>query len=180
MKLNIGCGRELLGDYLNIDVVPPADYCCDIRSTNFKGIDEICMIHSLEHIPYRDVPVLLTRMRRWLVPDGVLRIEVPDMQEICKDPTHPNFLVYTYGIQTSGGEIHMSGFTLSSLMALLMDAGFYVETGRVFRSTHHQRIGMPCLEVIAHAPRSLLQEPVERLELTSSEPFAAPTILSVS
>jgi len=180
MKLNIGSGPDPLLGYVNIDAEPPADYVGDIRAMNFHEVEEILMIHSLEHLPYRDVPVLLQKMKRWLVPDGVLCIEVPDMAVICQNPHHPHFQLYTYGVQTSGGEIHMSGYTLASLTALLIQMGFYIQQGRAFLSTHPNRVGMPCVEVIAHAPRSLSQESEAQRAQISSAPCDEAQPVSVS
>ncbi len=87
--LNVGCGRHFHADWQNVDVVSfdPAVKQHDLRQ-GLPGLnDEIEMVyhsHVLEHLPEEQGKRLLAECYRVLKPGGVLRVAVPDLEQIAK------------------------------------------------------------------------------------------------
>lgn len=91
IKLNLGCGNELLEGYVNIDLKVPKDTkymtheldikdLCDHYLAN--SIQEIRLSYVLEHIDYYDVDELLWTFWKLLRPKGRLIITVPNIDTI--------------------------------------------------------------------------------------------------
>jgi len=89
MKLHLGCGRQYLDGYVNIDFPLnhqtvqedlKADRYADIRTLSFpqNSIKEIRLHHVFEHFTRHVALALLCRWRLWLIRGGLLRIETPD------------------------------------------------------------------------------------------------------
>jgi hypothetical protein len=95
VRLNLGaCDRKLDG-FLSVDIVPPADFICDLSQPwpwDDSSVIEIAAFDVIEHLP--DKRLTLNEMWRVLVPGGVARIQVPDASEgdgaFC-DPTHVSY-----------------------------------------------------------------------------------------
>ena len=89
MKLHLGCGEIHLDGYLNIDY-PPASHAVQTKSAADEyhnilelaypanSIEEIRLHHVFEHFTRASALGLLAGWWTWLVPGGLLRIEVPD------------------------------------------------------------------------------------------------------
>ena len=91
VKLNIGCGKKHLDDYVNVDIIPTADVVCDLTKPWPFGdecADEILANHIIEHLP--DGVFFLNECWRVLKPGGTLHLETPN--PTCEwywcDPTH--------------------------------------------------------------------------------------------
>lgn len=151
-RVNLGSGQYPLEGYLNIDNYTGADLHCDFRQLHFRDLDEINMSHLLEHISWRETDEVLSLLKGWLAPDGILRVEVPDMLSIMALGTkHPLWHKYVYGDQSHGGEYHLAGFTAHTLRDHLLLAGFTDIEVRPLISEHPGREGMPCLIAEARA-----------------------------
>lgn len=94
MKINMGCGRTILDDYVNVDVArsPFAhrdpDLYSDIRSLPALAdecAEEVMAIHVLEHVERWEVEDTLTEWKRLLKPDGLLVLEMPDLMKCCRN-----------------------------------------------------------------------------------------------
>lgn len=90
MKLNIGCGRRKRKDYINIDI--NKKFHPNISTDVTKGlpfednsIQQILVIHFLEHLFYIQVEPFLNECYRVLKHEGVIEIEVPDIIKAAKD-----------------------------------------------------------------------------------------------
>lgn len=90
LLVNVGCGRTFHRDWLNLDLMScdPEVRACDLR----KGIplpDGSCAAvyssHVLEHLSRSDGAGMLRECRRVLMPGGVIRIVVPDLEKIARD-----------------------------------------------------------------------------------------------
>ena len=107
MKLNLGSGSKVIDGFVNVDKYPTSttDLVFDLETTPWpweaSSIDEICMIHSLEHMG-RDTDSYL----------GIIK----ELYRVCKDnakivihvphPRHDNFL---------GDPTHVRGITPQQL-----------------------------------------------------------------
>lgn len=88
-RLNVGCGRRFHEDWINVDL-EPADasvIACDItRGLPFddNSLDAVYHSHVLEHLSPTAGQQLIAECYRVLRPGGVLRIVVPDLEQIAK------------------------------------------------------------------------------------------------
>ena len=88
--LNIGCGARFHADWVNVDLAASAP---GVRAMNIlKGLDfpdasfEIVYhSHLLEHLPPEAAPAFLRECARVLAPNGVLRVAVPDLEQIARE-----------------------------------------------------------------------------------------------
>lgn len=87
--LNIGCGRRAHPDWANLDCVAsaPGVIVHDAR----KGLpfsdatfDVVYHSHILEHFRHDEAPAFLRECHRVLRPGGILRVAVPDLEQICR------------------------------------------------------------------------------------------------
>lgn len=147
-KVNLGCGRDHLDGYLNIDIIEPADVIMDIRNLDFEdnSLEEVRSSHVLEHISMHETIKVLKEMYRVLRYEGLVHIEVPDL-EYCltewlktkdENPNKWNFyLMRIFGSQLTEFEYHKTGFTESRIIELLESVGFKnIKIERVF--SHEQ------------------------------------------
>ena len=87
--LNLGCGRRYHPDWINIDFQSHSDIV--IAHNLLQGIpaksntyDLVYHSHLLEHVSKDHAPKFLEECRRVLKPDGVLRVVVPDLEDIVQ------------------------------------------------------------------------------------------------
>ena len=83
-KLHIGCGKNVLPGWLNMDalpLLPDALYLDATRRFSFKdeAFDFVFSEHMIEHIAYRHGLNMLAECRRVLKPSGKIRISTPDL-----------------------------------------------------------------------------------------------------
>jgi SAM-dependent methyltransferase len=87
--LNLGCGERFRPDWVNVDFTStgPGVIAWDLR----RGIpfvaesfDLVYHSHILEHFHRSTVPAFLGECRRVLKPGGVIRIVVPDLEQITR------------------------------------------------------------------------------------------------
>jgi SAM-dependent methyltransferase len=87
--LNVGCGRHFHSAWRNIDVVScaPAVEAHDLRRglpAQANCYDMVYHSHVLEHLTHEDGQRLIEDCHRVLKPGGVLRIVVPDLEQITR------------------------------------------------------------------------------------------------
>ena len=88
LRLHLGCGRQYLAGYINVDYPPSegnssdvkADIHADITGLDFPAhsVDEIRLHHVFEHFSRVTALVLLIRWHEWLKVGGRLFLETPD------------------------------------------------------------------------------------------------------
>lgn len=83
-RLNWGCGQHPEPGWLNSDskAGPGIDLSCDIRDglpLADASIDYAVAIHALPEVPLPEQVPVLRELRRVLVPGGVLRLALPDL-----------------------------------------------------------------------------------------------------
>ncbi len=87
--LNLGCGYNYHPDWTNVDFIQTGENVIQFDLT--KGIpfednlfDVVYHSHLLEHFPKRFAPVFIKECYRVLKPGGVIRVVVPDLEQIAK------------------------------------------------------------------------------------------------
>ena len=124
VRLNLGAGGVVLPGFLPIDrksgqEVYPLD--CDDSS-----VDEIRASHVLEHFSHTEV---LDVVRHWvskLVPGGLLRIAVPDLEYIAREYLEGkpiNVQGYLLGGQVDENDYHKCAFDAEVLEEIFLEAG---------------------------------------------------------
>lgn len=88
-RLNIGCGRHYHADWVNLDLQSddPAVVCHDVTQGIPFSDDQFDVVyhsHILEHLDPEQGRELISECYRVLKPGGVLRIVVPNLEEIAK------------------------------------------------------------------------------------------------
>lgn len=150
MKVNLGCGHIPIEGYVNVDkYAREADVHADALECTFEDVDEVVAYHFLEHVTRGEAAEVLRLARTWVKPGGKLHVEVPDSEVIFRHG--PDWVAYVYGAQEHEGEFHRWGYTLKTLEELVRATGWEIDESKAFLSEHHQRTGMPCIEVRAHA-----------------------------
>ena len=140
--LHLGSGNLRVDQFWNIDVDPLAS--CDVIASVERiklvseSVDLIYASHVLEHIPRCDAKAALCEWYRVLSPGGKLYLCVPDIEALFKiylqflplyDTEDGQFRVdlacgVTFGGQTNKYDFHYSGYSMTTLKALLLSVGF--------------------------------------------------------
>ncbi len=88
--LNLGCGTRFHTAWVNVDMVSSSPHVLARDLT--KGIpfpantfEVVYHSHVLEHIPPAIAPVFIADCYRVLKPGGVLRVAVPDLEQITRE-----------------------------------------------------------------------------------------------
>ncbi len=90
--LNVGCGNKFHKEWVNVDMISNSSY---VMAYNFlKGIplpnnqfDVVYHSQVLEHFPKEKAPDFISECFRVLKPNGIIRIVVPDLENIVKEYT---------------------------------------------------------------------------------------------
>ena len=129
--LNLGCGNDVRDGWINVDKYNDlADVDWDFFKLPLKdnSVTAIACLDVLEHFSKFEVPILLKEWCRVLMPGGTLYLIVPDIIHACKclieDPENEIFLNYIYGLQTTPGQFHKTGFTPKRILTPLFNTGF--------------------------------------------------------
>jgi len=87
LKLNIGCGKVKIPNWVNIDIEPGADLVIDVRKKlpfNANCVDFIYSEHFLEHLTFEEGEKVLREFYRCLKKGGTLRTATPDLDYIIQ------------------------------------------------------------------------------------------------
>lgn len=97
--LHLGCGRNYFNDWINIDNnsyndIQKLDLHWDVRKKlPFKdnSVDFIYNEHFFEHLSIEESLSVLNDFKRILKPNGVIRISMPDLDEIVQIYLNPHY-----------------------------------------------------------------------------------------
>lgn len=177
MQLNLGCGMKTPREWVNVDYGPgpiirkipvvgalsrhflrfkwnKGIYLHDLRKPlpwASESIEYIYSSHTLEHLTKRDGEKLIAEAYRILLPNGVLRIVVPDLRDAVDgylqgDRCARDFLVSLGAIDTSNrsllrrvyglisGAGHRCMYDEKALSGVMTDAGFLAARMAPFES----------------------------------------------
>jgi len=134
MKFNIGCGHRSFGkewihiDGENYDHIDSSDIF--IKDCQDNSAELIYASHFIEYFDREEVVPLLKRWKNVLIPNGVLRLAVPDFKVYSKlysDKQYPldSFLGPLYGKMPMGDKTiyHKTTYDYASLATLLKEIG---------------------------------------------------------
>lgn len=152
-RLNWGCGTEPQPGWINSDIKedPTVDISCDILDglpLEEGSIDYVVSIHALPELRYPDLVPALMELRRVLVPGGVLRLALPDLDraiEAYRAGDRDYFLIPDEDARSTGAKFitqmlwygySKSLFTYDFVAELLGRAGFDQVRRCEFQQTH--------------------------------------------
>lgn len=135
MKLHLGCGNKYLGkEWTHIDIYnyDTVDIVMDIKNLNIfadNSIDEIYACHVMEHFPKKEITNILKEWYRVLKPNGLLRIAVPDFENIAKLYVTGKYDIQIFSGLVNGGQkneydIHYNIYDEKYLSSLFSNVGF--------------------------------------------------------
>lgn len=134
IKLNLGCGTEKLLGYVNIDVEKKCkpDVLCDFTAQKlpFKGVSEIVLFHTIEHINKKLHSRILRECWRVLKPDGRIIISYPEFLKCVKNwrtnyRGMKEFWEHTiFGRQLYPSDFHVCIMHTPDFLDVLKDCGF--------------------------------------------------------
>lgn len=86
--VNIGCGQVAHPAWLNLDSHPAGPHVrrCDLRRGLPCETGSVAMCYSshvVEHLSPREAVAFLAEQHRALMPGGIIRVVVPDLETIC-------------------------------------------------------------------------------------------------
>ena len=151
MKLHLGCGKRNFGeDWVHIDGGNHEHlHSRDITTLPFKDgtVELVYASHVLEYFDREEAVSVLKEWKRVLVPEGTLRIAVPDFEAMVRLYTETStslhkFLGPLYGKMEMGDKkiYHKTVYDEYNLKALLFKNGFRNMVVYDWRNTEHARI----------------------------------------
>ena len=152
-KLHIGAGDNYLNGWVNVDATPDLgpDICARVTGLPFPNrvFHRVCMVHVVEHIPYKLLAPALSEIYRVMKPGGILIIETPEIEGVFRDflaadtDRRKELLSYTFGLDVPGmkheillpakllaWELNTAGFKILSMgpgLSHLGNSGLRVE-----------------------------------------------------
>ena len=87
--VNLGCGSRIHPMWMNVDIAAshPAVMEYDLADgipLPDQSCDAVYNSHMLEHLPKHQVPAFLKECHRVVKRGGIIRIAVPDLEQICR------------------------------------------------------------------------------------------------
>lgn len=151
MKLHLGCGKRNFGeDWVHIDGGTHEHlHSRDITTLPFEGgtVELVYASHVLEYFDREEAVDVLKEWKRVLVPEGTLRVAVPDFEAMVRlyvetSASLDKFLGPLYGRMNMGDKkiYHKTVYDEYSLKALLFENGFRNIVLYNWRDTEHSHI----------------------------------------
>lgn len=130
MKLNIGCGKNYLDGFVNIDTYEGVkkDMVGDIKQIPLDdgSCEFIACNHVLEHLKFEEIDIAFRELKRVLAKGGKIRLSMPNIKEAIKKPLEKRN-VDVFGYNRWEGDIHYSAFRPEDIFYFGETYGFNVE-----------------------------------------------------
>ena len=130
MKLDIGAGKKKHKGYTSIDIEEynNPDIVGDFRTMKFENIEVIRAHHLLEHFGRDDGEDVLKLWASWLQKGGILIVETPDFEMICRnwDKNHYWMTRHAYGSQEREWALHKDGWYEEKFRVLMPKYGLEI------------------------------------------------------
>jgi predicted SAM-dependent methyltransferase len=135
VKFNLGCGDDYKQGYVNVDCfnIKNVDETWDIKKIPYpdNSADEILASHVIEHFDANTGISVLKEWYRALKPNGILKIETPDLLGTCQDfvAASENRRIFLYNnffsmADITPGQAHLFLYTETQLKGCLQNIGF--------------------------------------------------------
>ncbi len=133
IKLHLGCGERFLPGFIHIDVrkFSHIDYVTNVDNLDMFKDNSVDLIYNaclLEHIKRQKLPDILKEWHRTLKFGGILRVSVPDFNQIVKAYFKYKNLELFYGLllgkQDYPENVHHNVFDFKTLKKVLKRTGF--------------------------------------------------------
>jgi predicted SAM-dependent methyltransferase len=118
-RLQVGSGVNRIPGWINADITPSAELIVFLeRRLPFadRALDRIYLEHVLEHVSYEDARHFLTETRRVLAPRGVVRIAVPDLEDLVMGYAHNDWRRFDW--------VNWPGHSFITTRAQMINIGF--------------------------------------------------------
>jgi hypothetical protein len=144
-RLHLGCGERYLEGYVNIDFPKSqhsiqekdlADLHMDILKLSYPPgtIEEIRLHHVFEHFARPVACALIASWNSWLMDDGIIHIEVPDLKKMSAIILNPFSSIkavsvaerHIFGSHEADWAVHYDGYNKKMLSLLLTSFGFRI------------------------------------------------------
>lgn len=136
MKLHLGCGKRYLQgwhhrdstEWKHLDSVGPVQ---DLGEFADNSVEQIYASHVLEYFDSFEALEVLREWKRVLIPDGILRVAVPNLDALIKIYTKNHQIDTILGplfgrMMSDGGMIyHRTTYNLQSLSNLIYETGYH-------------------------------------------------------
>jgi predicted SAM-dependent methyltransferase len=137
MKLNLGCGQNLLPGYINVDKFGSPDVQCDLEQFPWPwgtgSVDEIVLHHVLEHLGQSTDTFIgiVKELYRVCKNGSLIRISVPHPRHdsFLDDPTHVRVITPgVLGLFSRKNNLEWKAMNAAnSTLALYHDVDFQIE-----------------------------------------------------
>ncbi|CAK0779574.1 hypothetical protein CCP3SC15_6690002 [Gammaproteobacteria bacterium] len=142
INLNLGCGRMIIPDFVNIDMDPVLnpDMVADVSNLDGivedESVDKIVAYDVIEHLDRVQIPITLKNWYRKLKRDGVLYLRTNDWDRLIRlyvmgkflghqNPVDFEKLVWHFMCEhEKPGMGHKWGFNKATMEKAILDAGF--------------------------------------------------------
>lgn len=135
LKLNLGCGKAKCEGYINVDIEPSVnpDLVCDFRKGlpfEDNSVDNIILIHTIEHIEEKFHRQLLMHIQRVLKKDCYFICAYPEFTRCAQNYISNykgmrDFWKHTiYGRQLYPSDYHVALMDTKYFTLLLAECGF--------------------------------------------------------
>jgi predicted SAM-dependent methyltransferase len=144
LKYHLGCGLNYFPGYINIDypqaehsiVQIHADIYADLMTVKLELCEEIQSHHVYEHFNYMESLALLVKWTRALQVGGILIIDIPDMEILCRELAKSiqgqdlqrifKITRLIFGSHEAAWAYHINGWTLGTMSLVLGKMGYSV------------------------------------------------------
>ena len=157
MKLNLGCGNEILPEFINIDSrnISGVDKVSDIRNLSWVK-DASCklvrMSHVIEHFKENEVISILKECFRILENYGIIEIYCPNAEKIAKDYIESKipckeFSRLLFGNQEYEENLHRLAIDRKRLDNMVMEVGFEIIGKEPRPNAYPYDLGVQCRKI---------------------------------